>query len=93
MKIPKKLKIGGIVYQVKIIDDLELDGEDGETNRFRNDIRINKLLPQEQKEATLIHEIMHCLNSQIVEEKLGHLFLESLAQQFYQVLKDNNLLK
>jgi hypothetical protein len=55
MKIPKKLKIGGHVFQVKLTDDID---DCGNSDVASNTLRINKKLPKDQQGATLVHEIM-----------------------------------
>lgn len=86
MKIPKQLKIGGHVYKV-LLKDLD-KSVCGDSDRVKNLIRIDSNFPQNQREVTLIHEILHCINNEF-----NHALLDSLAEQLYQVLKDNNLLK
>lgn len=94
MKIPKHLKIGGIVYKVEVTDDwpergaLGIEGDDGYCSVARNTLYIYECLSQEAKEVTLLHEAMHAMNSTV-----NHEFLDSFAEQLYQVLSDNNLLK
>lgn len=90
MKIPKQLKIGGHV--IKIVRDLELPGENGNADTEKNQINICKNLPQSQKESTLIHEIFHFLNT-TMDGDIGHMLMDSLSEQFYQVLKDNKMLR
>jgi len=84
MKIPKKLKIGGHIVSIRLSDDIE---DNGFSDSQRNEIVLNKKLPQSQLEATLIHEIFHFLNTTI-----KHDLLDSLSEQFYQVMKDNKLI-
>lgn len=91
MKLPKKLKIGGHTYKVDY--SKVLDNKMGETDFDNCIINISKDMVQSQKEATLIHEIFHALNTTIGETQLGHSLLDSLSEQFYQALSDNNLLK
>lgn len=90
MKIPKQLKVGGHI--IKVDSTSELPGEDGSFSSRENMIRICKLLPQSQKEMTLIHEILHSLNSTFHQGD-KHTILDSLAEQLYQVLSDNKMLK
>ena len=93
MKIPKKLKIGGHSYEVKLVEarravHMNLDSA-GSTSSHRNHvIEIDLNLAQTSKEQTLFHEIFHAINSE-----LEHSLLESLSQQLYQVFKDNDMLK
>ena len=90
MKIPKNLKIGGHTIKVEIS---HLENDNGISDFEKNLITICDTLPQDQKESTLFHEMMHFMNSTFSENQLNHLLLDSLAEQLYQILKDNNLLK
>jgi hypothetical protein len=89
MIIPKSLKIGGHIYKI-IQDDT---GEDlGFTYTGKLEIHLDKEMKKSQKEAILLHEIFHCLNTTF-DKGDRHAILDSIAEQLYQVLKDNNLLK
>jgi hypothetical protein len=91
MKIPKTLKIGGHIVEIdcsEVLPDLNGQALTGE-----NKIKICKNIPQSQKESTLIHEIFHFLNTTFdAPESMTHALIDSLAEQLYQVLSDNNLL-
>jgi hypothetical protein len=92
MKIPKKIKIGGhmvkIVFRAKVNDDNDC----GEADFEKNLIVIDEKMTQTMKEETLIHEILHWLNSDFHgDSPWSHSLLEALAQGIYQVLKDNKL--
>lgn len=91
MKIPKKLKIGGHWVNV-VLDEHMPEGLDAEYQSDKLLIRIDAHNPQSIKESSLIHEIMHVLNGTFDSDTLGHSLLDSLSEQLYQVLKDNNLL-
>jgi hypothetical protein len=69
------------------MDDM-LEEADGKQDTLDCTIRIKKCLPQSQKEVTLLHELLHCINNQMAEKDI-----EFLAQALGQVLIDNNLLK
>lgn len=88
MKIPKKLKIGGHLVSV-VFDSTRFETDDsGLSDRNKNEIVIDRHLAQSQQESTLIHEILHYINA-----PLDHALLDSLSEQLYQVLSDNDLLK
>ncbi len=83
MKIPKSVKIGGIVYKVDIVqmgDDL------GQTDFRTSEIRISKDLNDNQKLASFIHEAIHCVNTQLTEEQVDY-----LALSLNQIIVDNKL--
>lgn len=90
MEIPKILKVGGHSIKVLLVPKDEASEKDycGETSYQEDIIRIDSSLSQGWKESSLIHEILHNLNT-----TMDHEFLDSLAEQLYQVLKDNNLLR
>lgn len=88
MQIPKTLKIGGHTIKV-IIEKRKLETTAwAHADKGKNEIVLDGGLPQSQMESTLIHEILHLINN-----PLDHALLDSLAEQLYQVLKDNNLLR
>lgn len=88
MKLPKTLKVGG--HTIKVTVYPLPDGVDGEFSTETNEIRISDRLAPSQIGATLLHEIMHAMNSEF-DKDLEHIILESLSQQLYQVLHDNKL--
>lgn len=88
MVIPKTLRIGGHTYKIVFTT---LENELGKCDYDKCIIYIEKDMVQSQKEATLIHEVFHALNS-TMDEGLGHMLLDSLSEQFYAVLKDNKLI-
>ena len=92
MTIPSKIKIGGHLFTINIVD---MKGRDlmGECDYSKNTISIDKDLVQSQKEATLFHEMLHAMNATWDSNEDGHRFLESISQQLYQVFVDNNMLR
>lgn len=89
MKIPKKLKIGGHTYKVIIEKPGRMKPDElGYTDRKKNEIVLDSSFPRDQIGATFFHEIFHAMNNE-----LNHTLLDSLAEQVFQVLSDNNLLK
>lgn len=90
MTIPKTLKIGGHTIKVEL---KKLDNLCGYYENKKGLIVIDSEMPQTLIESTLIHEIMHVMNSTIGEHTIGHSLQDSLAEQLYQVLRDNKLLK
>lgn len=92
MQIPKHVKVGGTLYKVIIAEEWEggggthYDGELVHSETLGNVIYIAKHLSDDAKQITLIHEILHGCNT-----TMNHEFLDSLAEQLYQVIKDNKL--
>lgn len=91
MKIPTSLKIGA--HHFKVITNEENPSALGETDWEKGTIKIDASVIQSVKEATLIHEIFHVMNSTLGGQQYGHALIDSLSEQFYAVLKENNLLK
>ena len=88
MKIPKQVKIGGHIISIREIEMVDDVACSGDASYVNGEIRLNKNLPQTQKEASLIHEMLHFCNT-----TLNHELLDSLSEQLYQVLKDNDFIK
>ena len=84
MKIPSILNIQGITWTIKFSPDIE---DNGRTDYDTCEIIIREQLREDQKLATLIHEIGHTLNSTV-----DHALLDSFMLQIFQVLNDNQLL-
>jgi hypothetical protein len=83
-KLPRQLKIGG--RMVTVDRSKKLKGMNGEMDYTKNTIYICKTLPISWQESTLLHEAFHAMNVALPET-----LIESLAEQLYQVLKDNKL--
>jgi len=92
MVIPDKVKIGAVTYDIRIADEwpgrAESDGQCFYEKPIGHVIYIGADLTQEAQEATFIHECMHAMNSTI-----DHAFLDSFAEQMYQLLTDNHMLR
>ena len=62
--LPTKLTIGGIVWQLRLVNPAEIDcdnisiGDQSETTQL---IRIANNLSPEMAKAVLLHEIIHCI--------------------------------
>lgn len=89
MQIPKTIKIGGYTYEV-IEDNANLNGRGGSGQHDAMDqkIWIDSTQHQEQKESTLLHEIIEAINS-LNNLELNHQQICALETNLYQVLKDN----
>jgi len=88
MKIPNKLDILGATYSV--IQQEEL-GDSGQCWLGKQIILIEKRQHPEQKEMTLLHEVIEALNYQL-ELELPHKTICALETGLYHVLKKNKLI-
>lgn len=86
MKIPRKVKIKGIEFDVKF-EDLG-DKLFGDFIELPPTIRINSKAPKEYQEMTLIHEILHIIRGTTKEQ-----WIKELAWDLWLILKDNDLLR
>lgn len=84
MKIPSSIKVGAHTIKVRVTS---MDSC-GEYDRKKQTISLANWLPDTQREATFFHELLHAINNE-----LDHALLDSLAEQLYQVMKDNRLLR
>lgn len=99
--MPKTLKIGGFIWEVKEDKNVSTEGNAfGSTHPISQKIFLEPGGTTQKQEETLIHEIMHAVwwqsglstrfkdNPKIEEEVIS-----ALSMGIYQVLKDNDLLK
>lgn len=97
MKIPDKIKISGIEYEVMKTDGpLVLDGTQayGLIDYNNRIIKIDtKLQDKQGVENTFIHEVLHgiAFDRQIDWEGDEEDVIEQLARGIYSMLKENNL--
>ena len=89
MQIPDRLKILGLDYTVKLLDDNET-GWFGSHNGSTQIIRLNINKHPDQIASTLLHEIIEALNMHC-ELALTHNQMSALEAGLYQVLKGNKL--
>jgi len=85
MKIPDRIKIGGLWYDVELTENIDCCGL---LERPKCKIKIDKNMRHDVQELTLFHEVGHAINSELDDVQI-----DFIAQAFYQVLKDNNLLR
>ena len=99
MKIPKKLKIGGMIWEVEESSDVVNEGSCfASTHPLTQKFFIDPKIKQQKKEQALIHEILHAvwwtngMRSREDLKKEEEYIVDSLSQGLYQVLKDNKLI-
>jgi len=92
MKIPKKIKICGIEYDVVI---RKLENPDNFGMHVMKDCKLyisNEGTNKQIQEETFIHEILHAIEH-ILHIDLDERDVSGISHILYQVLKDNDLLK
>lgn len=90
MRIPDKVKILYKDYDIEEKNNLHDNGGDlyGQIHYLPEKILLNSESSQEQKQATLIHEIIHGLDEMYcigLKEKQ----VEKLGNAFYMLVRDN----
>lgn len=97
MKMPKKIRIGSTIFDVKIIPNLA-DGStrlDGHIVYGPSEIRIESSFGRQRKQIILWHEIIHALLDQSAAE-LGdntERVCEIVSHGIVSVLRDNEYLR
>lgn len=88
----KKLKIGGHIIAIELVDTSRIDGP-GTYNDYHNKIRLRYEpdLPVTNLEECLLHEIIECIKIKN-NLTLDHKDLTVISEMLYQVLSDNDLL-
>lgn len=84
--IPKKIKVGGIIY--KVIECDNLFDKRGLIDYSKDIIYLDKTLSRGQKLNALIHEVSHAINPGWSEATV-----EMVAFAFTQIIMDNRFIK
>ena len=100
MKIPKKLKIGGFTWNVKLESSTTSEqGLFGATHFPSQTIYIQPDITPQKQEHTLIHEVLHAIFWQnglpriMADDKQEEMIINSVSFGIHAFLKDNGLLK
>lgn len=90
MKIPEKVKVGGITYSVKTSDRLQL-GNDAiaEIDFNKATIEIWSDIDEQVARRALLHEIVHAIYSNLGYSTHDEKQIDELAGALYQVIVDN----
>lgn len=90
----ESLKIGGIKYQIQIVDKLQDDGETvwGCVHFKESTIYIDSELNDQKRKQVIMHEAVHaCLHEAGIDDECNNEQLVSpLANIFYEFVNDNN---
>lgn len=84
-----QVKISGFIYTIEYVDYL---ADYGTTDLKEHKILINNSMCDEEKQSTLLHEIIEVINQQN-DLQLPHQTIQTLENSLYQVLNDNQLWK
>lgn len=84
MKIPKKFKSQGLWWTVRYSNDID---NLGQTDYDKQEVVIRESIQGDLKELVFFHELGHTINTTI-----DHALMDSISAQYFQIIKDNNLL-
>ncbi len=94
MRIPKKVKIGGLVYEV-VFDAKHCVAQSvyGQESAYRQKIFLDPNVPRDRQEETFIHEILHAIDHSFNSNKnrLGEQKVQFISSALYMVLKENGI--
>jgi len=88
MNIPKKVKIGGLKYTVKISNNLANEGALGKISYSGLQIELQKAKLQNMH-ATLLHEILHGIYYHLGYTEHDEKKIDELANALYALIVDN----
>lgn len=98
MALPKKVKIGGIDFDVKLVppESKELDYKRNWGTILNGEcvIYIDKELPEQKQQQVLVHEILHGIFDylELPEEINIEENILKIGRVLHQVLKDNKII-
>ena len=92
----RKVKIGWKEYTIEEVNSQNINEGNGEFHGIGlhgpQIIKINKDYPKKDKQETLIHEILHCIDI-YAGLGLSEDQITGLSNMIFQVLKDNHLME
>ena len=88
--LPNKVKIGGIEYEIREEDGMEMKHDAlGQIFYSKGHIQLEKDMPDDRKEQILIHEILHGIFYEAGYLEQEEEMITRVGTVLYQVLKDN----
>lgn len=84
MKIPESVKIGANTYTIKVVPAEQLEDAWGDCDFGKLVIRLSKEAVDDAVRHTLLHEVLHAINSELSEKDT-----EFIAVILEQVLLEN----
>jgi hypothetical protein len=94
MNIPSQIKIGGVLYSI-VIESRSMDHgihDAGACYPANAKIWLESSLDKQVAEQTLVHEILEAIDSHN-DLGLSHQTISTIADNLYQILKNNNFLQ
>lgn len=89
MKIPEKIKIGGLTYDVEITDHLVLGCDYGGEILFQ-DLKIQiRPMAKERMEVSFLHEVVHGIYESLGYTEHDEKRVDELAHTLHGLIKDN----
>lgn len=91
VNILDKVKIGGLIYDVKVVDELYKDGQEllGWIQPDKLSIRLEKA-PRQIMEQVFIHEIIHGIDNEYNID-LSESQVDRIANGIYALIQDNDI--
>ncbi len=91
MKIPNKIKLGGHIINVELVDMAHINGP-GDYDNYHNLIRIEDELNAREDNVSecLLHEILEAIKAKN-NLNIDHTELTVVSEVLFQVLRDNDL--
>jgi Zn-dependent peptidase ImmA (M78 family) len=94
MKIPTKIKIMGLTYDVVYIKDkMEEDAFFGRSWTEDQKIKINKSISKDRQDKVFLHELLHMIldESSFKDEAKDEKLIDCLSNNLYTIFTDNKL--
>jgi len=94
-KLPQKIKIGNLIFPIKHLEESERTHYGKSSVADQRIWMSTKFASDDKRNETFLHEITHVILDigGYEKESEDEKFVNHISQTFYQVLKDNKLLK
>ena len=81
-----KVKILGYIYEIHYVDNI---ADCGQADCAQQVIRVNNKITKQQKDSTILHEIIEVLRYQLGLDELSHKYIMAIETGLFAVLSEN----
>jgi hypothetical protein len=87
IKVPVPIPVGGHLYSIILVPELQDENRNGSINYRTQTIRINPLTSSSQIREALVHEVLHCINYVYNAGNVTESLINGLSEGLNQVLQ------
>lgn len=88
MKLPNRMKVAGVHYDIELVEDDEKCGSCSYDSLI---LRVDPRLKVEKQQQVFVHELLHAIFYEAGYTEQDEEMIDRVSKVLFQVLKDNDL--